>query len=278
MMTFSRCIVLALASSVCSGYSLTFSRKISMKADVPNEEPALGRRVFGSSLFAAAVGASTFSKPAQASDAYTLPALPYDYSALEPAIGTPTMKLHHDKHHAVYITNANKAVADMAEKPSLLELQKNAISAGPLARNGGGGAYNHDMFWAEMCAPKNSGAPSKELAAAIDASFGSFDKMKEEFGDASTKVFGSGWAWLAVTSDKKLKIVSTPNQDNPLMEGSAAGAIMYPILGLDVWEHAYYLDYQNRRPEYIGAFWSVINWPKVSEFYETALTGKGVDF
>lgn len=249
-----------------------------MNTDVSNDDQVVGRRVFGSSLFAAVVGASTLSKPAQASDAYTLPPLPYDYSALEPAIGTPTMKLHHDKHHAVYITNANKAVADMDVKPSLLELQKNAISAGPLARNGGGGAYNHDLFWAEMCAPKDSGKPSAALSAAIDSSFGSFDKMKEAFSDASTKVFGSGWAWLCVTSDKKLTIVSTPNQDNPLMEGSAAGAVMYPILGLDVWEHAYYLDYQNRRPEYISAFWSVINWPKVSEYYETGMTGHGVEF
>jgi Fe-Mn family superoxide dismutase len=246
-----------------------------MTSEIPNN-----RREFAKNIFAAGfAGLAAASKPADASaDAYALPPLPYDYSALEPAIGTPTMKLHHDKHHQVYITNANKAVADMKSPPSLLELQKGAISAGPLARNGGGGAYNHDLFWAEMCAPKDSGAPSSALAAAIDKSFGSFDKMKEEFNTKAAGCFGSGWAWLAVNGKKEIKIVTTPNQDNPLMEGSSVGEIMYPILGIDVWEHAYYLDYQNRRPEYINSWWSVVNWKKVSEFYETALTGKGVDF
>jgi Fe-Mn family superoxide dismutase len=237
------------------------------------------RRAFGKTL-AAAAGAILASNPgaAVADDAYALPPLPYDYAALEPAIGAPTMKLHHDKHHQVYITNANKAVADMATKPSLLELQTKAISAGPLARNGGGGAYNHDMFWDEMTSPKNSGKPSANLAKAIDDSFGSFEEMQAKFGDAATTQFGSGWAWLCVTKDKKLAVTKTPNQDNPLMEGSAAGEVMYPILGLDVWEHAYYLDYQNRRPEYIKAFWSVINWAKVSEYYETGMKGQGVPF
>eukprot|EP00622_Pseudochattonella_farcimen_P004431 FR739817.1.p1 GENE.FR739817.1~~FR739817.1.p1 ORF type:complete len:143 (+),score=29.91 FR739817.1:2-430(+) len=142
----------------------------------------------------------------------------------------------------------------MDKKPSLLELQTKAIENGPLARNGGGGAYNHDLFWAELAAPKDSGKPSAALAKAIDESFGSMEKMQEQFGSDATTVFGSGWAWLCVTKDKKLAIAKTPNQDNPLMEGSAAGAVMFPILGLDVWEHAYYLDYQNRRPEYIKAF------------------------
>ena len=129
-----------------------------------------------------------------------------------------------------------------------------------------------------MTSPSKSGKPSAALAKAIDDSFGSFEKMQEEFSAASTTVFGSGWAWLAVTKDKKLKIAKTPNQDNPLMEGSAAGEIMYPILGLDVWEHAYYLDYQNRRPEYIKAFWSVINWEAVSGYYELGMKGEGAPF
>eukprot|EP00613_Pedinella_sp_CCMP2098_P011077 CAMPEP_0171658308 /NCGR_PEP_ID=MMETSP0990-20121206/42859_1 /TAXON_ID=483369 /ORGANISM="non described non described, Strain CCMP2098" /LENGTH=273 /DNA_ID=CAMNT_0012239467 /DNA_START=14 /DNA_END=836 /DNA_ORIENTATION=- len=266
-------VVLILAAQPCLGYNHIL-KPVRMAADHVQQ----GRRAFGSTFIASALGVATCSKPAMAADTYALPPLPYGYSDLEPAIGTPTMKLHHDKHHQVYINNANLAVADMDAKPSLLELQKNAISAGPLARNGGGGAYNHDLFWAEMGPSKEKSAPTAALAGAINESFGSMEEMQKKFGESSTKVFGSGWAWLCVTKDKKLTIVSTPNQDNPLMEGSAAGAVMYPILGLDVWEHAYYLDYQNRRPEYIGAFWSVVNWKKVSGFYEVALTGKGVDF
>jgi len=263
--------------------SLTGEQELFAKFGVPSPEEYVTTRRTALSLGVGVGVAATMpffgAQPAFADDGmFSVPPLPYAYDALEPAIGAPTMKLHHDKHHQVYITNANKAVADIKDNPSLLELQTKAIEAGPLARNGGGGAYNHDLFWAEMTSPSKSGKPSAALAKAIDDSFCSFEKMQEEFAAASTTVFGSGWGWLCVTKDKKLAIVKTPNQDNPLMEGSAAGEVMYPILGLDVWEHAYYLDYQNRRPEYIKAFWSVINWEAVSGYYELGLKGKGAPF
>lgn len=212
---------------------------------------------------------------APADGPYVLPDLPYPYEALEPHIDAATMKFHHDKHHAAYVANANKAVAGK-KAPSLLELQKDAIKTGGGTRNAGGGHYNHCLFWNTLCSAETSGAPSSELAKAIDASFGSMDAMKEQFGAAAAGVFGSGWAWLGCTPDGKLAITSTPNQDNPLMDG-ASGTAMFPVLGLDVWEHAYYLKYQNRRPEYISAFWKVVNWAVVSENYEMyASKGRGV--
>lgn len=217
--------------------------------------------------------------PANAADApsgpFKLPALPYDYKALEPAIDEATMKFHHDKHFNAYLTNLNKAL-EGKEAGSIVELQKGAIKAGGAIRNNGGGFYNHGMFFESMTSPATSGAPSPALAKAIDESFGSMDEMKKQFSDAAAKRFGSGWAWLGVKPDGKLAITSTPNQDNPLMEG-AEGEKMIPFLGLDVWEHAYYLKYQNLRPSYIKEWWTVVNWAKVSEYYEKyASKGKPV--
>jgi Fe-Mn family superoxide dismutase len=194
--------------------------------------------------------------------AYSLPSLPYAYDALEPHIDAKTMEIHHTKHHQAYITNVNKAIAGTdLENKSVEELISN-LSAVPenirtVVRNNGGGHANHSLFWTLM-GPKGGGAPSGELGKAIDSAFGSFDKFKEQFAAAATGRFGSGWAWLS--SDKgKLIIESTANQDSPLIEGRK------PILGLDVWEHAYYLKYQNRRPDYITAWWNVVNWGAVSQ-------------
>lgn len=191
---------------------------------------------------------------------HELPKLAYDYAALEPWIDAATMEIHYSKHHQTYITNLNNAIAgtELANK-SLEDLFK-VMSTLPVAvRNNGGGHWNHTFFWASM-APHAGGAPTGTLASAIDASFSSFDKMKEEFTKAALTRFGSGWAWLCAKNGK-LEICSTPNQDNPLMDLSACGT---PLLGLDVWEHAYYLKYQNRRPEYVNAFWNVVNWDAVA--------------
>ncbi|MCZ8536036.1 superoxide dismutase [Paenisporosarcina quisquiliarum] len=200
--------------------------------------------------------------------AYELPQLPYAYDALEPHIDKETMNIHHTKHHNTYVTNLNNALAghdDLLSK-SVEELIANldAVpeSARTAVRNNGGGHANHSLFW-ELLSPNGGGNPSGALAEAIDAKFGSFDAFKEEFAKAATTRFGSGWAWLSVNNGE-LELTSTPNQDSPIMEGST------PILGLDVWEHAYYLNYQNRRPDYIGAFWNVVNWAEVSKRYESA--------
>eukprot|EP00448_Togula_jolla_P009565 CAMPEP_0170594904 /NCGR_PEP_ID=MMETSP0224-20130122/14256_1 /TAXON_ID=285029 /ORGANISM="Togula jolla, Strain CCCM 725" /LENGTH=249 /DNA_ID=CAMNT_0010919007 /DNA_START=75 /DNA_END=820 /DNA_ORIENTATION=+ len=205
------------------------------------------------------VGAAlSASVGAQQADAYELPDLPYAYDALEPAIDKATMMVHHDKHHATYIAGINGAL-DPAEQPPLLDLIKGAIKSGKRPhRNAGGGVWNHDFFWLEMAAPGTGGAPSSKLAAAIDEAFGSMDGLKEKFatGAAPAALFGSGWAWVVV-KDGKLQFTTTANQDNPLMEGVDAVEGI-PILGLDVWEHAYYLKYQNRRPEYIAAWWDVV--------------------
>lgn len=200
--------------------------------------------------------------------AFTLPALPYAFDALEPHIDARTMEIHHDKHHAAYTNNLNNAIAGTEwEGKSIEDILANAgkISAG--VRNNGGGFYNHNLFW-EIMGP-NSGNPSGDLAAAIDRDLGGFDKFKEAFSNAAATRFGSGWAWLIVTPEKKLMVTSTPNQDNTLMDVSEAKGT--PILGLDVWEHAYYLNYQNRRPDYIGAFWNVVNWEKVAEKFAAAM-------
>lgn len=197
--------------------------------------------------------------------AFELPKLNYPNNALEPNIDARTMEIHHDKHHQAYVTNLNNAIAGTdAEKLSIEEICKN-ISKYPVAvRNNGGGHYNHSLFW-EIMAPKAGGVPTNEVGKAIEAELGGFEKFKADFTQAGITRFGSGWAWLCVKADGKLCVCSTPNQDNPLMDVVDCKGI--PILGLDVWEHAYYLDYQNRRPDYIGAFFNVINWNKVNELY-----------
>lgn len=200
---------------------------------------------------------------------HTLPPLPYDKAALEPHIDATTMEIHHGRHHNAYITNLNNALAGNAElEAKSIDELCTGISAVPEAirgavRNNGGGHWNHTFFWASM-APGAGGAPTGDLAAAIDSAFGSFDAFKETFAKAGVTRFGSGWAWL-VKKDGKLVITSTPNQDNPLMDASGT-----PLLGLDVWEHAYYLKYQNKRPDYIAAWWNVVNWPLVAERFAAA--------
>ena len=200
--------------------------------------------------------------------AFELPQLPYAYDALEPNIDKETMNIHHTKHHNTYVTNLNNALEGNEEllSKSVEEVISN-LNAVPEAartavRNNGGGHANHSLFW-QVISPNGGGEPTGDLAAAINSKFGSFDSFKEEFAKAATTRFGSGWAWLAVNNGE-LEVTSTPNQDSPLMEGKT------PLLGLDVWEHAYYLKYQNRRPEYINSFWNVVNWDEVSKRYSSA--------
>ena len=197
--------------------------------------------------------------------AFTLAPLPYAYEALEPHIDTETMKIHHDKHHQAYVDNLNKAIAGTEnENKSIEELVKAAGTISPAVRNNGGGHWTHTFFWDSL--KNNNGAkPTGKLAEAIDAAFGTYDAFKEKFNAAGTTRFGSGWAWLNV-KDGKLEVSSTPNQDNPLMDVAEAKGT--PILGCDVWEHAYYLKYQNKRPAYLEAFWNVVNWDKVAERFE----------
>jgi len=194
--------------------------------------------------------------------AFSLPALPYAHDALEPSIDKQTMEIHHGKHHQAYVDNLNKAVAGTEnENKSLEDLLKNVGSLSPAIRNNGGGHWNHTFFW-ETLAPHAGGEPTGALAEAINSTFGSFDALKEKINAAGTTRFGSGWAWLIV-KDGKLEVTSTPNQDNPLMDVAEVKGT--PLLGIDVWEHAYYLKYQNRRPEYLTNIWNVISWAKVSE-------------
>jgi len=194
--------------------------------------------------------------------AFTLSHLPYAYEALEPHIDAQTMQIHHGKHHQAYIDNLNKAIAGSEhESKSIEELVKHAGSITVAVRNNGGGHWNHTFFWESM-APNAGGAPSGKIAAAIDTAFGSFDAFKEKFSQAGMTRFGSGWAWL-ILKDGKLEITSTPNQDNPLMEIAEVKGT--PLLGADVWEHAYYLKYQNKRADYLAAFWNVVNWKVVEE-------------
>lgn len=197
---------------------------------------------------------------------FELPQLPYAYDALEPHIDARTMEIHHTKHHNGYTTKLNAAVegTDLAGK-SIEEILANVSQHSAGVRNNGGGYYNHCLFW-EVMSPNGGGAPSGELAEAINRDFGSFDAFKEQFSNAAATQFGSGWAWLCKHADGKLSVCSTPNQDNPLMDVTDCNGT--PILGIDVWEHAYYLNYQNRRPDYIGAFWNVVNWDKVAENYK----------
>lgn len=199
---------------------------------------------------------------------FKLPDLPYKFDALEPNIDAKTMEIHHDKHHAGYTNNLNKAIegTDLDNK-SIEDILKNLDPSNGAVRNNGGGFYNHSLFWKVMD-PKGGGNPSGELANAIQNELGGMDKFKEDFAKAAATRFGSGWAWLVVGKDGKLHVTSTPNQDNPLMPFADVKGT--PILGLDVWEHAYYLKYQNKRPDYISAFWNVVNWEKVAENYANA--------
>lgn len=200
--------------------------------------------------------------------AFTLPSLPYPHDALEPHFDKLTMEIHHGKHHQAYVDNLNKAIAGTEnENKSLEELVASAGKISPAVRNNGGGHWNHSFFW-QILAPNAGGEPTGKLADAIKSTFGSFEEFKEKFAAAGATRFGSGWAWLIV-KDGKLEITSTPNQDNPLMDVAEIKGT--PVLGVDVWEHAYYLKYQNRRPEYLKAFWNVVNWPAVSKHYEAAL-------
>ena len=201
--------------------------------------------------------------------AFELPALPYATDALEPHIDKMTMEIHHGKHHQAYVTNLNKALEGKPEATGKIEDIIHNISKFPMAvRNNGGGHYNHSFFWT-ILTPNGGGEPTGELAAAINSTFGSFADFKTKFAEAGATRFGSGWAWLIVTADKKLAVTSTPNQDNTRMDIAEVKGT--PILGLDVWEHAYYLHYQNRRPDYIAAFWNLVNWNHVADLYKKAI-------
>jgi Fe-Mn family superoxide dismutase len=200
--------------------------------------------------------------------AFEVPPLPYDYNALEPYIDTQTMQIHHDLHHGAYVTNLNNAIKESAVASWSLEDLVSRINEVPenirtAVRNNAGGHINHSMFW-QLMGPNKGGAPSGELASAIDQTFGSFEKFKETFKDAGVKRFGSGWVWLVLDKGGQLQVVSTANQDSPLMDG------LYPVMGNDVWEHAYYLKYQNKRPAYLDAWWNVVNWDVVASRYQQA--------
>lgn len=220
---------------------------------------------FANSSFAIDTATTAVKSPV-----FTLPPLTYAYNALEPHIDAATMKFHHDKHHAAYIKNLNGAIAKYPQLQSKT-IEQLLASLGTLpkdiqntVRNSGGGHYNHTMYWRIM-GPKGGGAPTGAIATAIQSQFGSFDRFKTQFNQAGTKLFGSGWVWL-VNDKNKLKIITTPNQDNPISQG------LYPIMGNDVWEHAYYLKYQNRRPDFLAAWWNVINWTEVNSRYAKAQT------
>jgi superoxide dismutase, Fe-Mn family len=239
----------------------------------------MNRRQFVQLATATAAGSAMFPGSARAAEVIglTLPPLPYAPNALEPHIDARTMEIHHDKHHAAYVAGLNAALAKAPDLPknsldSLLGSLPSVTdeSVRTQLRNHGGGHWNHTFFWQTMAPAADSGAPSEKLAGAISAQFGSMDDFKKAFGEAATKRFGSGWAWLILTNGK-LKITSTPNQDNPLMKGLVPDADLgTPLLGLDVWEHAYYLHYQNRRPDYITAWWNVVNWSAVSKRFAEA--------
>lgn len=200
---------------------------------------------------------------------FKLPSLPYAFDALEPYIDAITMEIHHDKHHGGYVSKLNAAIegTNLDGKP-IEEIMKAVGKSSAAVRNNGGGHFNHALFWTIM-APQGGGSPKGDLSAAINKKFGSIDKFKEDFSNAAATRFGSGWAWLCVNTSKELFVTSTPNQDNPFMDIADTPGI--PILGLDVWEHAYYLKYQNKRPEYIAAFWNVINWDEVNKRYQQAM-------
>ena len=201
---------------------------------------------------------------------FTLPELPYSYDALEPVIDAATMEIHHSRHHKAYVDNLNKALEGSPEADQSIESLMGKIGSLPAAvRNNGGGHYNHSLFWKILLPSGKGGQPTGKLAEAINSTFGSLDGLKEKIAAAGATRFGSGWAWLCVDESKALCVCSTPNQDNPLMD--IADCKGTPILGIDVWEHAYYLKYQNKRPDYLSAIWEVINWEEVSSRYEAAL-------
>jgi superoxide dismutase, Fe-Mn family len=201
--------------------------------------------------------------------AFELPPLPYDYSALEPYIDTQTMHLHHDKHHAAYVTNLNNAVhntefANMSVDDLVQQINRVPDNILMTVQNNAGGHANHSLFW-QIMQPNGGGQPTGELASAIQQAFGSFDQFKAAFNDAGVKRFGSGWVWLVLDQSGRLSVTSTANQDSPLMNG------LYPVMGNDVWEHAYYLEYQNRRPDYLAAWWNVVNWDEIARRYALGL-------
>lgn len=227
--------------------------------------------LLASSTFLTSAAVGQTSDLGSATAPFTLPELPYATNALEPAIDAETMELHHGRHHQSYVDNLNDAVEQDAAL-STLTLDELVASAGGLSdavRNNAGGHWNHSFFWRLMAAEDDRGEPSDELSEAIDVVFGSMDEFKEAFEEAGARRFGSGWAWLIVTEDNQLAVTSTPNQDNPLMD--VANPRGTPILGNDVWEHAYYLTYNNRRPEYLSAWWDVVNWNEVSRNYADAI-------
>jgi Fe-Mn family superoxide dismutase len=205
--------------------------------------------------------------------AFEVPPLPYDYSALEPYIDTQTMQLHHDKHHAAYVTNLNAALqgqtqlASWAAEDLLRRINEVPENIRTAVRNNAGGHVNHSMFWRIM-KPSGGGEPTGELASAITQTFGSFDQFKAALNDAGVKRFGSGWTWLVLDQNGKLQVISSANQDSPLMDG------LFPVMGNDVWEHAYYLKYQNRRPEYLNAWWNVVNWDEIASRYKQGRSGR----
>ncbi|MDX2303374.1 MAG: superoxide dismutase [Microscillaceae bacterium] len=209
---------------------------------------------------------------APAADTFTLPNLDYGFEALEPHIDTATMQIHHGKHHAAYVTNLNKAVAGSAfENKTILDILPKLTSKTPAAlRNNGGGHFNHSLFW-KILSPKANTQPGAELTSAINGVFGSLDKLKETMTESGKGLFGSGWLWLSVDKNKKLFVSTTPNQDNPLMSGLVK-QVGTPILGIDVWEHAYYLKYQNKRADYLTAIWNVIQWEEVTKNFQTAIS------
>ena len=203
--------------------------------------------------------------------AFELPKLPYAYDALEPQIDAQTMEIHHSKHHQGYVTNLNNAIAGTdLENQSIEEILHNVAKESAAVRNNGGGHYNHSLFWT-ILSPDGGGEPTGAVGEAINKTFGSYDKFKEEFSKAAATRFGSGWAWLCKQADGSVQICSTPNQDNPLMPDSGCKGL--PVLGLDVWEHAYYLKYQNKRPDYIAAFFNLINWDEVNRRFAEATPG-----
>jgi Fe-Mn family superoxide dismutase len=262
-----------LQRAACPRMSLAGEEALLARFGLPKDEiKATRRSAMGLGLAAAAgVPMLGFQGAARAEDGmFSLPPLPYAYDALEPHVDAATMKFHHDFHHQAYINNLNKAMAgkDAATIASLMPGAKAAK-----LNNAGGGHYNHCMFWTVM-GPGKGGEPTGVLAEKMTAAFGSYDEFKAKFSAAAAGVFGSGWAWLAVAKDGSVSIVTSPNQDNPLMDGDG----LLPIMGIDVWEHAYYLKYQNRRPEYITAFYNVVDWDKVGEYYATAAAGTPIAF
>ena len=231
------------------------------------------KRIFSLPVFVSALAltaSAVATPPPPTPVGHTLAPLPYAADALEPAIDKQTMEIHYGRHHKAYVDNLNAALADKPElaKLPLFELIKDAGKHGPAIRNNGGGHYNHMLFWQLMAPVGKGGKPSAALLKAIDRDLGGLEAFKKAFADAGAKRFGSGWAWLVVTPDKKLAVTSTPNQDNPLMD--VAEVKGQPILALDVWEHAYYLKYQNKRGDYIGAWWDVVNWNEVNKRFELA--------